>query len=143
MKHETENGEQGVIIYRMDDFVDITYGPLIPYTTHIDKFALTKVFIHFFVPNHTVSCFIFRLIPVEVNRRCDGDFESYVGDGIRWVLFTFTANNFQVECRDSEYRFIGVSVPKDLKCSSYSWDLICNASVMSNINQRELVETSS
>ncbi|VBB34127.1 unnamed protein product, partial [Acanthocheilonema viteae] len=82
MKHETENGEQGVIIYRMGDFVDITYGPLIPYTSHIDKFALTKV-----------------------------------------------------EHKDSEYRFIGVSVPKELKCSSYSWDLICNASVMPPVKQ--------
>lgn len=49
MKYETENGEQGVIIYRMGDFVDITYGPLIPCTNHIDKFALTKVMSFFFV----------------------------------------------------------------------------------------------
>lgn len=49
MKHVTESGEQGVIIYRMGDFVDVTYGPLIPCTSHIDKFALTKVIISFFV----------------------------------------------------------------------------------------------
>ncbi|EFO16568.2 hypothetical protein LOAG_11937 [Loa loa] len=89
MKHETENGEQGVIIYRMGDFVDVTYGPLIPYTSHIDKFALTKV-----------------------------------------------------EYKNSEYHFIGVSVPKELKCSSYSWDLICNASIMSPVQQRKLLQAS-
>lgn len=48
MKYKTENGEQGVVIYRVGDFVDITYGPLIPYTSHIDKFALTKVILSFF-----------------------------------------------------------------------------------------------
>ncbi|VDO35270.1 unnamed protein product [Onchocerca flexuosa] len=89
MKHEAENGEQGVIIYRMGDFVDITYGPLIPNTSHIDKFALTKV-----------------------------------------------------EHKNFEYRFIGVSVPKALKCSSYSWDLICNASVMPSVKERKLLEAS-
>ncbi|VDM98139.1 unnamed protein product [Onchocerca ochengi] len=90
MKHEAENGEEGVNIYRMGDFVDITYGPLIPYTSHIDKFALTKV-----------------------------------------------------EHENFEYRFIGVSVPKALKCSSYSWDLICNASVMPPVKERKLLEASS
>ncbi|VDM92226.1 unnamed protein product [Litomosoides sigmodontis] len=87
MKHVTESGEEGVIIYRMGDFVDVTYGPLIPCTSHIDKFALTKV-----------------------------------------------------EHDDSEYHFIGVSVPKELKCSSYSWDLICNASVTPFVEQRKLLE---
>ncbi|MCP9259019.1 hypothetical protein DINM_002001 [Dirofilaria immitis] len=89
IKHETGNNEQGIIIYRMDDFVDIAYGPLIPNTSHIDKFALTKV-----------------------------------------------------EHENSEYRFIGVSIPKALKCSSYSWDLICNASVMSDVKEQKLLESS-
>ncbi|CAG9531090.1 unnamed protein product [Cercopithifilaria johnstoni] len=87
VKHETEDGKQGVIIYRMGDFVDLTYGPLIPHTSHIDKFALTKV-----------------------------------------------------EQEGSEYCFVGVSVPKELKCSSYSWDLICNASVMPPVKRRKLLE---
>uniref|UniRef100_A0A915PK44 Uncharacterized protein n=1 Tax=Setaria digitata TaxID=48799 RepID=A0A915PK44_9BILA len=87
MKHETENSGEGVIIYRMGDFVDITYGPLIQCTSHIDKFAVTKV-----------------------------------------------------ECDSFEYRFIGVSVPKELKCSSYSWDLICNASVMPVVPGKKLLE---
>lgn len=89
IKQETDNGEQGVIIYRMGDFVDITYGPLIPCTSHIDKFAVTKV-----------------------------------------------------EHENSEYRFIGVSIPKELKCSSYSWDIICNASVMPPVKQQKLLKAS-
>ncbi|VDM22669.1 unnamed protein product [Wuchereria bancrofti] len=89
IKQETNNGEQGVIIYRMGDFVDITYGPLIPCTSHVDKFAVTKV-----------------------------------------------------EHENSQYRFIGVSIPKELKCSSYSWDIICDASVIPPVKQQKLLKTS-
>ncbi|VDK55647.1 unnamed protein product [Gongylonema pulchrum] len=48
----------------------------------------------------------------------------------------------KVEHDGVEYRFSGVSVPKDLKCSSYSWDVICDASVMSVSEQHRLHQIS-
>lgn len=56
------------------------------------------------------------------------------------MFVLFVTHIFQMEHENSEYRFIGVSVPKELKCSSYSWDLICNASVMPPVKQRKLLE---
>lgn len=54
----------------------------------------------------------------------------------------YEINSFQVEYDNSEYRFIGVSIPKELKCSSYSWDLICNASVTPFVEQPKLLKVS-
>ncbi|VDN02346.1 unnamed protein product [Thelazia callipaeda] len=89
MKHQNENGQLGVVIYQMSDFVDITYGPLIPCTAHIGKFAITKV-----------------------------------------------------ENEKSDYRFIGVSIPRELRCSSYSWDIICNASTVTHGGEERLLHAS-
>lgn len=58
------------------------------------------------------------------------------------MFISLLINSFQIEHEDSYYYFIGVSIPKELKCSSYSWDLICNASVVPPIKQRKLLEAS-